>query len=80
MFCDNTSAINISKNLMMHSKTKHIAIKYHFVGELMQEKEIRLEFVHTKEHIADIFTKPLTNDAFLYLRGNLGVILLSKTH
>ena len=49
MFCDNTSAINISKNLMMHSKTKHIAIKYHFVRELVQDKEIRLEYVHTKE-------------------------------
>ena len=49
MFCDNTSAINISKNLVMHSKTKHIAIKYHFVRELMQDKEIRLEYVHTKE-------------------------------
>ena len=35
MFCDNTSAINISKNPMMHSKTKHIAIKYHFVRELV---------------------------------------------
>ena len=35
MFCDNTSAINISKNLVMHSKTKHIAIKYHFVRELV---------------------------------------------
>ena len=42
MFCDNTSAINISKNPVMHSKTKHIAIKYHFVRELVQDKEIRL--------------------------------------
>ena len=39
MFCDNTSAINISKNPVMHSKTKHIAIKYHFVRELVQDKE-----------------------------------------
>ena len=49
MFYDNTSAINISKNLVMHSKIKHIAIKYHFVSELVQDKEIRLEYVHTKE-------------------------------
>ena len=49
MFCDNTSTINISKNLVMHSKIKHIAIKYHFVRELVQDKEIRLEYVHTKE-------------------------------
>ena len=49
MFCDNTSVTNISKNPVMHSKTKHIAIKYHFVRELVQEKEIKLKYVHTKE-------------------------------
>ena len=80
MFCDNTSAINISKNPMMHSKTKHISIKYHFFRELVQDKEIKLEYVHTKEQIADIFTKPLPKDAFLYLRGKLGVIPLSNIH
>ena len=80
MFCDNTSAINISKNPVMHSKTKNIAIKYHFIRELVQDKEIRLEYVHTKENIADIFTKPLPKDAFLYLRGKLGVIPLSEVY
>ena len=61
----------------MHSKTKHIAIKYHFLRELVHEKEVRLEYVNTKEQIVDIFTKPLPKDAFLYLRGKLGVIPLS---
>ena len=54
MFCDNTNIINISKNPVMNSKTKNIAIKYHFVRELVQDKEIRLEYVHTKEQIVDI--------------------------
>ena len=63
MCCDNTNAINISKNPMMHSKTKKISIKYHFVRELVQDKEIRLEYVHTKEQIVDIFTKTLPKDA-----------------
>lgn len=80
MFCDNTSAVNISKNLVMHSKTKHIAIKYHFVRELVQDKEIRLEYVHRKEQIDDIFTKPLPKDAFLYLRCKLGVTSLFEVH
>jgi len=80
MFCDNTSAINISKNLVMHSKTKHIAIQYQFLRELVQDKEIGLEYVHTKEQIADIFTKPLPKDAFLYLRDKLGVTPLSEIH
>ena len=78
MYCDNTNAINISKNLVMHSKKKHISIKYHFVRELVQDKEIRLEYVHTKEQISDIFTKPLPKDALLYLRGKLGVIPYQK--
>ena len=30
---DNASTINMSKNLVMHSKTKHIPIKYHFLRE-----------------------------------------------
>jgi hypothetical protein len=31
--CDNTSAISVSKNPVLHSKTKHIPIKYHFLRE-----------------------------------------------
>jgi hypothetical protein len=46
--CDNTSAINISKNLVMHSNTKHIPIKYHFLWEQVAEKNIRVEYVGTK--------------------------------
>ena len=80
MYYDNTSTINISKNPVMHSKTKHIAIKYYFVRELVQDKEIKLEYVHTKEQIANIFTKPLPKDPFLYLRGKLGAMPLSEAH
>ena len=49
LYCDNTSAINISKNPMMHTKTKHITIKYHYLRELVQDKEMRMEYVNTKE-------------------------------
>ena len=78
LYCDNTSAINISKNLMMHTKTKHIAIKYHYLRELVQDKEVKMEYVNTKEKIFDIFTTSLPKDAHEYLRGKLGVIPLSK--
>jgi hypothetical protein len=43
----------------MHSKTKHIPIKYHFLWEQVAKKNIRVEYVGTKEQVADIFTKPL---------------------
>jgi hypothetical protein len=78
IYCDNTSAINISKNLVMHSKTKHIPIKYHFLWEQVAEKNIRVEYVSTKEQVADIFTKPLPGEAFEYLHERLGVISTTK--
>ena len=46
---DNTSAINISKNPVTHSKTKHILIKFHFLREHATEKNIRLEYVDRNE-------------------------------
>ena len=38
LYYDNTSDINISKNPMMNTKTKHIAIKYHYLRELVHDK------------------------------------------
>jgi hypothetical protein len=56
--CDNTNAINISKNPIMHSNKKHILIKYHFLREQVAEKIAKLEYIATKDHIIDIFTNP----------------------
>lgn len=49
IMCDNTSAINISKNLVMHLKNKNISIWYHFLREKVGKKEVRLEYVPNKE-------------------------------
>lgn len=73
IFCDNTSAINISKNLVLHARTKHIELKYHFLREKVQNKEVLLQHVSSKEQLEDIFTKPLPKTTFTYLRGELGV-------
>jgi hypothetical protein len=68
IYCDNTSAISISNNLVMHSKMKHIPIKYHFLREQVAKKNIKVEYVGTKEQVEDIFTKPLPWEGFDYLR------------
>lgn len=73
ILCDNTSAINISKNPVQHSRTKHIAIRYHFLKEHVEANDIKLEFVPTKDQIADIFTKPLPKAQHEALRLRLGV-------
>ena len=57
----------------MHTKTKNIAIKYHYLRELIQDKEVKMEYVNAKEKIVDIFTKELLKDAHEYLRSKIGV-------
>ena len=67
IYCDNTSIARVSKNYVLHSKTKHISIKYHVFREKVAEKEIILEYASTKDHIVDIFTKPFPKDTFEFL-------------
>lgn len=68
IMCDNSSIINISNNHFIHSRTKHIAIKYHFLKEKVVEKEVIVEYVCTGEQVVDVFTKSLPKDSFEYLR------------
>ena len=78
LYCDSTSDINISKDPVMHTKNKNIVIKYHCLRDLVQDKEVKMKYLNTKEKIIDIFTNELPEDAHEYLRGKLGVIPLSK--
>ena len=73
VFCDNTSAINLSKNPVQYSKSKHIEIHYHFIRDLVEERVVCLEFIHTNNQKVDIFTKPLDGPRFESLRKTIVV-------
>ena len=75
VYYDNSSAIDISKNPVQHSKTKHIEIRYHFIRDLVERKIVCLEYIPTEHQNADIFTKPLDRSKFETLRQVIGVIL-----
>ena len=72
VYCDNTSARNISKNPVQHSRTKHIDI-LHFIRELVENKTVVIEHVVTKNQLADIFTNTLDSSKFDSLRKSLGI-------
>ena len=80
IFCDNTSAIAISNNPSMHSRTKHIDIRYHFirdhhfVRDHIMKGDIELHFVPIELQLADIFTKPLSEPRFMTLVAELGML------
>ena len=71
--CDNTSAFNLSKNLIQHSRSKHIEIRYHFIKEHIVDDDINLEYINIENQLVDIFTKLLREDRFYSLREELGV-------
>ena len=75
--CDNTSAIILSKNPVLHSRTKHIEIRHHFIRDHVLKGDCVLEFVDTKNQLADIFTKPLNKDSFYNIRRELGMLDVS---
>jgi len=74
LYCDNTSAINLTKNPIQHSKTKHIEIRHHFICDHVQKGDCEIKFVKTKNQLADLFTKPLAKDRFNKLRIELGIL------
>nr|CAH67269.1 OSIGBa0145C12.6 [Oryza sativa] len=74
LFCDNTSVINIAKNPVQHSRTKHIDIRFHFLRDRVEKGDVELQFLDIKLQLADIFTKPLDSNRFAFLRGELGII------
>lgn len=77
LMCDSTSAISVAKNPVLHSKTKHIEVRFHFLRDHVEKGDIDLSYVSTHEQLADIFTKPLDQSCFTRLQGELGVCCLS---
>nr|GEY20943.1 integrase, catalytic region, zinc finger, CCHC-type, peptidase aspartic, catalytic [Tanacetum cinerariifolium] len=77
IYCDSKSAIAISCNLVQHSRTKHIVVRYHFIKEHMEKGTIELYFVKMDYQLDDLFTKVLPADRFNYLVCRLGMRSLS---
>ena len=73
IWCNNHSAIHISKEPMEHQCTKHIEVHMHFIQRLIHEQIIGLQYCRIELQVADIFTKPLAQTRFVQLRALLGV-------
>jgi hypothetical protein len=59
VYCDNEAAVTLAKNANGHSKIKHISMKAHWIGEIVDRKEVLVKGISTEDNIADIFTKAL---------------------
>ncbi|KAK8455555.1 hypothetical protein SEVIR_4G136850v4 [Setaria viridis] len=73
LLCESTSAISVAMNPVLHSKTKHIDLRYHFLRDHVERGDIDIGYVATQNQLANIFTEPLDQATFAHLRGELGV-------
>jgi hypothetical protein len=60
IFCDNQSAISMSKNPVFHGRSKHIELRHNYIRDMVQRKEINLEYIKTTEQPADVLTKAVS--------------------
>ncbi|GKA59667.1 hypothetical protein Tco_0758980 [Tanacetum coccineum] len=73
LYYDSKSAIALSCNTVQHSRTKHIAVRYHFIKEQVENEVVELYFVKTAYQVADILTKALGRERFEFLLNLLGM-------
>jgi hypothetical protein len=73
LHANNLGCIALTNGTVTHSHAKHIDIHHHFIWERVANSEIDLQYVSTKEMLADILMKQLPHEAFERYRKALGV-------
>jgi len=71
---DNQGYIALTSNPVAHSHAKHIDIRYHFIRKHVEQGEVDLHYMSTKDMLADIFTKALPHETFIKFQTHLGVL------
>jgi hypothetical protein len=74
LMCNNQSAMKLIKNLVFHDRTKHIAIRHHFIREKITKKDIEVVHVASSNQLANILTNPLGRTLFEKLKNELRMV------
>jgi hypothetical protein len=74
IYIDNKSALALAKNPVLHDRSKHIDVRFHFIRDCISSGVIETDFIKTGDQLADLLTKPLPRERLQELRGRSGVI------
>jgi len=73
LWCDNIGATYLTVNPMFHAHTKHIKIDFHYMRDQVQRKQLMVQFISTKDQLADSLTKSVSPRKFQNTLANLNV-------
>ena len=80
MLFDNSYTIKLSTNPIMHGRSKHIDVWFHFLRDLTRDGVIELKHCVTQEQVVDIMTKLLKLDAFIKLHESMGMCVVPRVN
>lgn len=75
---DNQGSIFMASNPVQERRIKHIDIRYHYIREVVQQRQVELFFINGADNPADMFTKNLGRTKFTQFRGTLGLEIYSS--
>ena len=73
LMVDNQPAFALAKNPILHDRSKHIDIKFYFLRDCVDGRQIVIELVETSRQLADVLTKPLGRLRFTELKKMMGI-------
>ena len=74
LYCDNLNSIHLTRNLVLHARTKHIKLHYYSIRECVLAEDVNLQHIGTSLQTADIFTRALGADKLRQFTSNLGLL------
>ncbi|GJY36309.1 hypothetical protein Tco_0421687 [Tanacetum coccineum] len=74
------STISVIKNLVAHSKTKHIKIRFHFIRDSYEKRLIEMVKIHTDNNVADLLTKAFDVTRFQFLIASIDLVDTAGYH
>ena len=74
MFTNSQSAIHLAKNSALHSKTKHIQLRYHFIRSVLEDGQLKLDKIHTDDNLVAMLTKVVTRENLKSSLASFGLL------
>lgn len=73
MYCDNQSALHLMKNRKFHERSKHVDIKLHFIRDIVEKDQVKVDKIETEKNSSYALTKVLPVNKFKFCMNTIQI-------